>query len=142
MGTKHRGEALNDPTTSPEIEGPPTIGVEPEATIETSITVVRMGRRPRAPYLQLVEGRGAPKKFTLKKPEMVIGRDENADISLASANVSRRHARIKCRHQEVSIHDFESRNGVFLNGIKVHSAVLRDADIIQLADVVFDFYEE
>ena len=92
--------------------------------------------------MQQIEGEGAPKKFKLTRPEMVIGRDEKAAIPLPSANVSRRHAIIKCRQHEVSIHDFESRNGVFLNGIKVHSAILRDGDIIQLADVVFDFYEE
>jgi pSer/pThr/pTyr-binding forkhead associated (FHA) protein len=133
---------LNTSPTSPDPEGPPTLGLQPEATIETSVAVVRVGRRPRAPYLQLIEGPGAPRRFTLNKPEMFIGRDEKADISLASANVSRRHVRVKIRHEEVSIHDFESRNGVFLNGIKVHSAVLRDGDIIQLADVVFEFCEE
>ena len=92
--------------------------------------------------MQQIEGVGAPRKFILNKPEMVIGRDEKAHISLPSANVSRRHALIKCRPHEVSIHDFESRNGVFLNGIKVHSAVLRDGDIVQLADIVFEFYED
>ena len=92
--------------------------------------------------MQQIEGEGAPKKFKLTRPEMIIGRDEKADIKLPSVNVSRRHAVIKCSQHEVSVHDFESRNGVFLNGIKVHSAVLRDGDIIQLADVVFDFYED
>ena len=114
----------------------------PEATIETSFAVVRVGRRVRAPFLQQIEGAGAPKKFTLNQPELIIGRDEKADITLPSANVSRRHALIRCRQQEVSIRDFESRNGIFLNGIKVHSAVLRDGDIVQLADVVFEFYED
>jgi len=104
--------------------------------------VVRVGRRGRNPILQQIEGAGAPKKFILNKPEMVIGRDAKAPISLPSANVSRRHALVRCRPHEVSIHDFESRNGVFLNGIKVHSAVLRDGDIVQLADVVFEFYED
>jgi len=91
--------------------------------------------------LHQVQGQGAPKKFTLNKPEMIIGRDKEADIALPSVNVSRRHALIKCRPPEVSIHDFGSLNGVFLNGIKVHSAVLRDGDLIQLADVVFEFSE-
>jgi len=101
-----------------------------------------VGRRARLPFLQQIKGQGAPKKFVLNKPEMVIGRDDKADITLPSANVSRHHARVKCRPHEVSIHDFESRNGIFLNGIKVHSAVLRDGDIIQLADVVFEFCED
>jgi len=104
--------------------------------------MVRVGRRARAPFLQQIEGEGAPKKFILNKPEMVLGRDPRADIALPSANVSRRHARIKCRPHEVSVYDYESRNGVFLNGVKVHSALLRDGDIIQLADVVFEFYED
>ena len=104
--------------------------------------MARVGRRARAPFLQQIEGEGAPKKFILNRPEMVLGRDPRADITLPSANVSRRHARIKCRPQEVSVYDYESRNGVFLNGIKVHSAVLREGDVIQLADVVFEFYED
>lgn len=102
---------------------------------------MQVGRRSRPPFLRQLEGPGAPKRITLDKPEMVIGRDEKADITLPSANVSRRHARIRCRQHEVSVCDFDSRNGVFLNGIKVHSAVLRDGDVIQVADVVFEFYE-
>jgi len=128
---------LNKARTSEETEHR-----RPEATIETSVTVVRVGRRPKLPFLRLIEGPGAPKKFTLNQPEMIVGRDEKAHITVPSANVSRQHALIKSRLPEVSICDFDSRNGVFLNGIKVHSAVLRDGDIIQLADAVFEFYED
>ena len=99
-------------------------------------------RRARVPILHQTEGQGAPQKFKLNKAEIVIGRDEKADIVLSSGNVSRQHALIKCRQQDVKIHDYDSRNGVFLNGIKVHSAVLRDGDVIQVADVVFEFYED
>jgi pSer/pThr/pTyr-binding forkhead associated (FHA) protein len=38
--------------------------------------------------------------------------------------------------------DNDSRNGVFLNGVKVHSAVLRDGDVIQVADSVFVYHED
>jgi pSer/pThr/pTyr-binding forkhead associated (FHA) protein len=101
-----------------------------------------VGRRAKKPFLELIKGPGAPRRFILNKPEMIAGRDEQADIPLPSANGSRRHARITCRPHEVAIHDFESRNGVFLNGIKVHSAILRDGDVVQLADFVFEFCEE
>jgi pSer/pThr/pTyr-binding forkhead associated (FHA) protein len=37
--------------------------------------------------------------------------------------------------------DLESRNGVYLNGVKVHSALLHDGDNIQLGTVVFVFHE-
>src|SRR5262245_20537872 len=82
-----------------------TEGGLPEATIETSIKVVRVGRRARSPFLRQIEGLGAPKKFILNRAEMVIGRDERADIALPSANVSRQHALIQCRPHEVVLQD-------------------------------------
>jgi pSer/pThr/pTyr-binding forkhead associated (FHA) protein len=38
--------------------------------------------------------------------------------------------------------DNDSENGVFLNGVKIHSAVLRDGDVIQMADNVFVYHED
>lgn len=126
--------------TQPE-SSPGPAGLHPEATLETSITVVQVGRRSRPPFLRQIEGPGTPRRIILNKTDLVIGRDEKSDIAVPSANVSRRHASLRCRQDEISIVDFDSRNGVFLNGIKVHSAVLRDGDIVQVADVVFEFYE-
>ena len=37
--------------------------------------------------------------------------------------------------------DNDSHNGVFLNGVKVYSAVLRDGDVIQVADSIFVYSE-
>ena len=37
--------------------------------------------------------------------------------------------------------DNDSHNGIFLNGVKIHSAVLRDGDVIQAADSTFVYYE-
>ena len=37
--------------------------------------------------------------------------------------------------------DQNSANGVYLNGTKTHSAVLRDGDQLQLADVVLIYRE-
>jgi pSer/pThr/pTyr-binding forkhead associated (FHA) protein len=38
--------------------------------------------------------------------------------------------------------DNDSHNGILLNGVRVHSAVLRDGDVIHVADSVFVFREE
>ena len=38
--------------------------------------------------------------------------------------------------------DNDSDNGVILNGAKIHSAVLRDGDVIQVADNVFVYHED
>ena len=37
--------------------------------------------------------------------------------------------------------DNDSRNGVLLNGVQVHSAVLHDGDVIAIADNVFVYRE-
>lgn len=39
------------------------------------------------------------------------------------------------------LRDENSHNGIFLNGIKIHSAVLREGDIVQIADSVFVYQE-
>ena len=37
--------------------------------------------------------------------------------------------------------DLDSRNGVYLNGVKIHSAVLHGGDNLQLGSVVLVFHE-
>jgi pSer/pThr/pTyr-binding forkhead associated (FHA) protein len=37
--------------------------------------------------------------------------------------------------------DLESSNGVFLNGVRVHSAALHEGDVIQIGDAVLVFRE-
>mgnify|MGYP003350451155 CR=1 FL=1 len=46
------------------------------------------------------------------------------------------------RHEEgYELLDNGSRNGVLLNGLKIHTAVLRDGDVVQVADAVFIYHE-
>ena len=40
------------------------------------------------------------------------------------------------------LQDNDSHNGVYLNGVKVYSAVLREGDVIQVADSVFVYHED
>ena len=44
----------------------------------------------------------------------------------------------------IAAHDdtFTDVKARFLNGVKVHSAILRDGDVIQLADNVFVYHED
>ncbi|MBL8938142.1 MAG: FHA domain-containing protein, partial [Archangium sp.] len=58
-----------------------------------------------------------------------------------SDDVSRTHAQLLRIDDEYTIEDLDSRNGVFLNGLQVHAAVLRDGDQLQLGDVVFTYNE-
>jgi pSer/pThr/pTyr-binding forkhead associated (FHA) protein len=37
--------------------------------------------------------------------------------------------------------DLGSRNGIYLNGIRIHSAVLREGDQLQLGEVILLYHE-
>ena len=94
----------------------------------------------RLPILELVRGPDAPRKFPLMATAVTIGRDPSADIPVGSQELSRKHLRISKVGEDFMCVDLDSANGSYLNGVKVHSAVLRDGDQLQLADVVFLFH--
>ena len=112
-----------------------------QATIATGVSIIRRERETRGHSLEQIEGEGAPKEIDLLLPHYVIGRAENAEIKLSSRRASRQHAALDLRGTDFAIRDNDSHNGIFLNGVKIHSAILRDGDVIQIADCVFVYRE-
>jgi hypothetical protein len=102
------------------------------------------GIRPRprrAHVLELIKGTGTVAHIELKLERIVLGRAENVDIVVDSEEVSRQHARFSRIDDEYQVEDLESRNGVYLNGLKVHLAVLREGDEVQFGDLIFLYRE-
>jgi len=82
------------------------------------------------------EGRRLP----LRNGENVLGRDPEDGINLDSPTVSRRHARILVSAEGATLEDLESKNGTFLKGRRVSSAVsLANGDEIRTGSVVLRF---
>lgn len=80
-----------------------------------SLTRVRL--RHRGQELLLTEG------------VYLLGRDASCHILLDDAKVSRRHARINVRGEQVSIDDLGSMNGLYVNGVRLSgSQPLFDGD--------------
>jgi pSer/pThr/pTyr-binding forkhead associated (FHA) protein len=71
-----------------------------------------------------------------------MGRAPDAHVRLSSKRASQQHAFLRVRGTDCVLVDNDSHNGVILNGVKVHSAVLRDGDVIQAADNVFVYHED
>jgi DNA-binding winged helix-turn-helix (wHTH) protein len=72
--------------------------------------------------------------------ENVIGRDPRAVISLASRDVSRRHARIVVDGASVVLEDLGSRNGTYLGGSRITGKVaLQNGDRIAVGPVLLIF---
>jgi predicted component of type VI protein secretion system len=57
--------------------------------------------------------------FPVDKPELVIGREQNADITVNDPEVSRKHARIFLQGQNCFIEDLGSTNGTTINGQRI-----------------------
>ena len=112
-----------------------------DATIATHILAIRGPRRARTFYFERHQGEAAPQRVPLNSDKTVIGRAMDADIHLTSQRISRQHAFVTKTGTDYTIRDNDSHNGVFLNGLKIHSAVLRDGDVIQIGDASLIFRE-
>jgi hypothetical protein len=110
----------------------------------TQVTKPKPGFKPtptRAHVLTRVEGPGEPSRVVLDKDLLAIGRALSNDIRLDNEGVSRNHARLVRLDDEFTVEDLESRNGIYVNGLQVHSAILRDGDEVQIGDFIFAYQE-
>lgn len=112
-----------------------------DSTVAGDISIVESTRRRRAPALEQIRGPGAPRMLVLSLPETVIGRGTQANVTIESALLSRRHFALQRRGEELRCLDLGSANGIFLNGVPAYSAVLHDGDTLQAGDVVFVVHE-
>lgn len=94
-------------------------------------TPLPAGRR-LSPYVEL---KGAV--VALTGPTTVVGRGTEADLRVDDPGVSRRHARIVQRDDELLIEDLGSTNGVVVDGERVDRAVLRDGAEVRLGSTTF-----
>lgn len=68
--------------------------------------------------------------------DFVIGRDERAEVPVADADVSRRHARLRREADGLVLTDLGSRNGTFVNARRITSTTLRLGDVIRVGGSV------
>ena len=70
--------------------------------------------------------------------DMLVGRHQDADILLQSADISRRHAALLLKEQQLWVQDLNSSNGTFVNDTRVEQeTALHDGDILQFASFMF-----
>jgi len=110
-------------------------------TDPTEIEISQPIHLPRLQILRQVSGPGSPQIFRCIWDRMTIGRSEDVEISIEAADVSRRHAVLEKAGDEFRCTDLDSRHGVLLNGVKVHSCVLRPGDTLQIGSAAFVFEE-
>jgi DNA-binding winged helix-turn-helix (wHTH) protein len=89
------------------------------------------------PIILVLEGPFQGQHWAMTTDEIVLGRDDEADITLPERAVSRRHVRIYKEGDTYYITDLESRNGTWVNDQKLEGVhALKDGDVIHMARAV------
>jgi two-component system, cell cycle response regulator len=99
--------------------------------------------RDRA-YLIVLAGNSVGEMYKISKSETVIGRGSQADIHVVDDGISRRHAMIVHKGEEVLVRDLGSTNGTYCNGERISEHVLSDGDKIQVGSTTilkFTFHD-
>lgn len=95
-----------------------------------------------SPRLLVMVGHEPGRIFGITKGELKLGRDESSQILLNDASVSRLHASIRRDESgSVTIEDLNSRNGLYVNEVKVGSSRLNHGDILRIGDVLLKYFE-
>src|SRR5262245_3604549 len=88
------------------------------------------------PYSVVVVGDGYVQTHALPlRGDVVIGRGEGADIVIAEAGVSRRHACLRIAPNAIQLEDLGSRNGTTVERVRLApgtSASIRVGDVVEV----------
>jgi pSer/pThr/pTyr-binding forkhead associated (FHA) protein len=75
----------------------------------------------------------------LTAPDVLLGRQSDADLRMPQPDVSRQHCRFQFAHGGWRVVDLDSLNGVYVNGDRVRrAAVIHSGDHIRICGIEFD----
>jgi pSer/pThr/pTyr-binding forkhead associated (FHA) protein len=86
--------------------------------------------------LIIASGKRAGRAISMKRDKLLIGRAEECDLRPLSEEVSRRHCAITKRDDALWAEDLRSRNGTFVNGLKISGPQqLADGDLVRVGSL-------
>ncbi len=86
------------------------------------------------------KGKILSRAFQLGPDQCVcLGRGEDADIQILDAGLSRQHCTLTREGDHFVLRDLGSRNGCWVNGIRIKESTLKAGDKVQLGGLVFEF---
>ena len=87
--------------------------------------------------IQAITGEYAGQEISIDR-DMLVGRHQEADVLLQSAEVSRKHAALLLKEQALWVQDLNSSNGTFVNDLRIETeSPLQAGDIVQFASFKF-----
>src|SRR5207302_2729607 len=100
------------------------------------------GLAPMAFQLLITRGNGEGQQFVVVQPVVRIGRDDDNDVVLSDAGVSRQHTRIFEKQGRYWAEDLGSANGTLINGVGVLAPrELKSGDALGIGAALINFVE-
>lgn len=122
-----------DPTEKTRIEdafpvAPPLAEADTDPVVEEPVAEEPVAEAEAAGESALFELEvtmpdGTQQVFALKDGDNVVGRESSRDIALLDSSISRAHARVTVRGEQVFLEDLDSKNGTFIEGQKLEEEI-------------------
>ena len=123
-----------------------TVLREPPRGIKSHLDAVRNALMdnpiPSVSCAQILTKTDTESSWTALHEFVTVGANERSDLCLKSEYVSDKHCYLIKQEDEWIIKDWDSKNGVYVNGHKVTQEFLKDGDIIQIADFTLIFFAD
>ncbi|RYZ77002.1 MAG: FHA domain-containing protein [Proteobacteria bacterium] len=88
--------------------------------------------------IKILTGPQAGQIVPLPEGKHTLGRGSLCDVKIASTSVSKEHATILITNDKIILSDLDSRNGTFVNGVRIQNQRLNPGDKLGLHDVLLD----
>lgn len=127
------------PDQEPPGSGPPSEPTGMVPRVEARLGDFLDGR-PELPTALLLVVAGEARGAVLAVGDLpaILGRSDDADLTLADETVSRRHIELRGTRTELEIEDLGSSNGTTLNGNDIVGAItLHDGDLVGVGSATF-----
>ena len=85
---------------------------------------------------------GSAAPIVLEKPITTIGRDDDNDIVVHDAYVSRHHLQLRLREDAHILFDLDSRGGTFVDNVAVQEHQLQDGNIIRIGHTELEYIQQ
>jgi pSer/pThr/pTyr-binding forkhead associated (FHA) protein len=96
---------------------------------------VRGIKSGEGPYFRIMNGPREGERIEINDAqEIVIGRDDTADVVFKDDLVSRRHAKLRRDWSGTHVEDLGSRNGIKVNKKRVTQVTLKDSDELEVGN--------
>lgn len=91
--------------------------------------------------IKILTGPQAGLIYPIKEGKHTLGRAPSCDVKIASNSVSKEHATLLAVGDKLILSDLDSRNGTFVNGVKIQNQRLNPGDKVSLHDVLVDILQ-